>query len=210
MGSRLCPGCGRRVPDDFDACLRCGSDVSDGLRVSTVTGVPQPPAPPAPTWPHPGSGLVASAPAGWMPPSASARPFTGAQEAARWLAAGGQSAVGILYALAAVAALASIGSGGRTSVIVSLGLRTLLAAIFLRKAWRLVTRPDKAILKSAIGLSFGVMLLFTGEAIATGGGILTIGVAVVPGIAGVLAVVAYRLFGDSIPERLTPVSWWDR
>ena len=135
MTTRVCPGCGRHVPRDMDACLRCGADVRDDVMVSTVTAGPLPPAPPVvafPVWEHP----VAVDPA-WGParPAAAPRPALSATvTAVRWLAVGGHAliagyfALSFLVSVVAMAIVIGRHDGERAAVVVGTVIGIALSA----------------------------------------------------------------------------------
>jgi hypothetical protein len=190
------------VPGDIDGCLVCGADIRDDVLVSTVTVGPQPPAPPDHAALIRQDLAATGAPAAWPAPETAGLPrFTGPQEVSRWLAAGGQGLVAIVYAIAALDAVLVLGSAGGAWALVSLGFSVLLAWFYVRNALKLVSQPDMAVIRSAIALSFIALVLFGAEALDSNGDPLAIAIALTPGIACALAVVARQLLLGSIPER---------
>ena len=213
MSSRVCAGCGRRVPDDFDACLGCGADIpGDGRAAAASPGWPLPPAPPPsaplPVWgplPWTAAADVHQPYQGSPAPgvTTAARPaFTRVQDTSRWLAAGGQAVVAFVDFVGVLLLIRSeltrANAGGLVAMI---SLRCGFAFVLGQNAWRLIVRPDRAAYVSVILGSLAAVVWVASDVRASIGNPVSLAITAIPVVAMALGLASYALVEDVIPDR---------
>lgn len=199
MTGRTCPGCGRRVADDFVVCVACGSDIPEYPAAGEVTGgavVLPPPVLPPPVLPPP---PVGAAQAVWAPSSNAAAPVSTGEQLVRDLAAVGLAAVALLYGIAAFVGFLAISdadadsASGTAGALLGVVFSGLIAIMLVGLAARILRHPDRRVFVAAAGWCVFATLLFGAQAIDAGLTPLAVTFALVPVVALVFALLALRL-----------------